>query len=114
MGSIYKTGLPISPYPDENVQQIKKLTGNSIDIVIRPFILGSGQKAVAFYVDGLIDNDMLGRDFFAQLMNTKKEFCSVDDLADQVLTLGEVTIANSLDEVMEMVLQAMTALFVEG
>ncbi len=116
MGSNWRRNYMVSRQVEENLDKIHALFGSSMDLVIREFQLANGQKAAAFYIDGLVDNDILGRDFFSPLMKTTKNSSTYtcDEIAKSVLMMGEFTIYSSLDDVIAAVLQGLTALFVAG
>jgi spore germination protein KA len=50
--------IPINENLQDNIQYIKTTLGNSTDLVVRDFFIGSKQqmKAAIFYTDGLADS----------------------------------------------------------
>lgn len=115
MGSLYQSGRRVSSSVAENLAAVREMTDIGMDVVLRELRLGNGQPAAAFFIDGLVDNDMLGRDFFAPLTKAKQAGnYSSRQLMEGVLTLGEIRSFDDLDQVMAAVLQGLTALFIEG
>ncbi len=112
-----KPNLPqqISVHVDENIAAIKCCIQESLDIVIRRFQLGNGQIAAAFFIDGLVDKDMVGRDVFFRLQQAKREgVWRIEELEAQVLSTGSVKLVDNFAQAFEAVLQGLLALFVEG
>lgn len=115
MASLYQTGQRVSPRLAENIAMVRALMTESLDLVVRELRLGNGQKAAAFYIDGLVDSDVLGRDFFSPLMDAKKDGAyTAAELAESVLSLGELRTLDDFDQVVGAVLQGLTALFLDG
>lgn len=115
MGSRIELPSVISPSVEKNIRTITDSTAESMDVVLRRFSLGNGQAAVAFFIDGLVSKELLGRDFFAPLMKAKKEgFWSAEELASQVIHTGEVNVEQDFATVFDSVLQGLVALFIEG
>ena len=105
----------ISKDLQQNLDRLHTIFFQSPDVVIRAFCLGNGQKAALFYVDGLVNQDMLGRDFFPHLLQAKRYGdYSVKDLAEEALCIGEVSFTTSFNVMLETVLQGLTALLVDG
>ena len=115
IGSDFKCGKTVSVHLDENIDIIRQICGESIDIVLRPIVLANGQRAEAFWIDGLVDARQLGRDFFQPLTMADKD-CdyTARELAESVLSMAEISLERSMQDVIESVLQGLTALFVEG
>lgn len=115
MGSLLPQGRPVSPHIQENIDAIRELVGDSLDIVIHEFKLGNGQRAVSFYIDGLVNKEFMGREFYAPLLAADgKDKWLVEELGQQVLSMASVSYLNDFDQVMATVYQGLAALFVEG
>ena len=105
----------VSPCLDHNTRLVREICGRSMDVVVRPLVMANGQRAAAFFIDGLADQDQLGRDFFSQLTKAKKQgLYTAREIAESVLSLGEVQLEESMERVIKAVLQGLTALFLEG
>ncbi|MDO4733035.1 MAG: spore germination protein [Bacillota bacterium] len=115
MGSRVKLKKQISRDLEENLREIRAATADSMDIVLRRFRLGNGQEAVAFFIDGLVNKDLLGRDFFQPLMQAKRESpWTAELLAAEVIHSGEVNLETDFSTLFDSVLQGLVALFIEG
>ena len=100
---------------DKQLQQLRDIMPPGMDVVIREFNLGNGQRAAAFFIDGLANKELLGRDFFAPLLDLPpQKFYSVQELMEDTLRLGEIQLSGDLCFIVDMVLQGLTALFVDG
>lgn len=105
----------ISPSAHENVEYIRSALEGSIDIVIKEFRLGNGQQAASFYINGFINNDMMGRDFFEPLFQANKEkIYTADDIVAKVLKAGNLSVQDNMSVLIDNVLQGLTALFLDG
>lgn len=115
IGSDFKCSKTVSAYLDENIETVKEICGGSMDIVLRPIVLANGQRAAAFLIDGLADSRYLGRDFFMPLTLADKDGdYTAGELAESVLSMAEVSLEKSMQNVIESVLQGITALFLDG
>ena len=100
---------------EQNLQNLQQQMAEGIDIVIRQFRLGNGRRAAAFFVDGLVNKDLLQRDFFRPLMDLQQSgSLSMTTLAEEVLHMGEIKLAENIDDMIDAVLQGLTALMVDG
>lgn len=100
---------------EENLIAIRQQMAEGLDVVYRQFRLGNGRRAAAFFVDGLVNRDILDRDFFRPLMSMNREGrCSMPYLAEEVLNMGDVKVIDKLGQVIDAVLQGLTALLVDG
>lgn len=68
---------PINKNLQDNIQYIKTTLGNSTDLVIREFFIGSKQqmKAAIFYTDGLADSKAI-QDFILESLSFNTSYCS--------------------------------------
>ena len=53
--SRYQTGKKVALQLSENLTQIRILMAESLDLTLREFELGNGQRAATLYIDGLVD-----------------------------------------------------------
>lgn len=114
MSSIPAFPQKISPSVAENIAEIKKQNGDSMDIVIREFFLGNGQKAASFYIEGMIDKELLGRDVYAPLAAYSGKRLTASMAAEKVLHIGAVKTTDDFSLLMDVVYQGLTAIFLEG
>lgn len=114
-GSRINIPSAVSTSVADNIGLIRRNMGDCMDVIIKEFVLGNGQKAAIFYLDGLADKDTLGRDFVGPLLSAdKKEPYTLQELGDQVLHICGLMIVDDMQQVIESVLQGLTVLFVEG
>ncbi len=105
----------LSPDIDENILQIKETLAEGLDVVVRRFKLGNGQLAVAFYIDGLVNKEVMGLDFFAPLSAADRDGrWSIEEIKDRLLNVGDIKCTDDFALIVDLVLQGLTALFVEG
>lgn len=100
---------------DKNIAAIKSSMDCDMDVVIRSFRLGNGQKAAVFFIDNLVSKHILGRDFFDPLMKAAEEDkWTATKLKEQVLRMGSVKPVYTIPELISAVLQGLTGLLIEG
>ena len=115
IGSEFICEKTVSVRLEENIDTVRQICGESIDIILRPVVLANGQRAAAFLIDGLVDSSYLARDFFTPLtLADKNSDYTARELAESVLSMTEISLENSMQNVIESVLQGMTALFLDG
>ncbi|WP_413376632.1 spore germination protein [Alkalihalobacillus sp. 1P02AB] len=111
---------------EENMSHIKKVLGNSSDIVIRPFKIGphNEYKLSLVYTVGLVDSGQL-QDLLETLMyrfkpndldksETGQPASFIDSLKEKSVTVGEVDEVNNFPSLMGGVLSGKTIILVEG
>ena len=113
--SRYQTGKKVALQLSENLAQIRILMAESLDLTLREFELGNGQRAATLYIDGLVDMEVLGHDFYAPLQSADNaKNYSAAELSQRVISLGSLQVSQDFDQVIGAVLQGLTALFVDG
>ncbi len=109
----FRSEISLSAY--ENAAYISSVLESSIDIVIKEFRLVNGQRAASFYINGFINNDMIGRDFFEPLFQARQQQqYSADDIVKKVLKAGNISLQDDMSQLIDNVLQGLTALFIDG
>ncbi len=108
----------------ENLQQIKQEVGNSPDVIIREFEIGSSQVQIAaVYIDGLADKNMVGDFVMRSLMidtaeETFKNMVSdkniFDFIKNNALTVGEVKVITDWNGLMLSILSGDTVILING
>ena len=102
---------------------IKNILGNSDDIIIRPFVLGTKdqQEAALIMIDGLIDKASVHDFIIKPLMLESRSLNDNDSLADSIeeltetlVCIAEVKKVKTLDELVNDCLKGDTALLVNG
>lgn len=115
----------LEPDLQANLVILKKLLGNSDDVVFREFTTGTANKlpGVLIFVDGLVDKAMLQRDTMASLMLWAQEVVApavttadgIKELVtDQLLSMIEVKEKETYIELVEEVLNGEAILLFNG
>jgi spore germination protein len=109
---------------DDNLKNIKQMLDSPDDLITRKFTIGNtSHSSAVVFIDGLVDKDMVNdkviRNIQLGLSGTDKEIPSagkeiLTELENEVLSISEITTANSLDQVTLAVLSGDTALFIDG
>ncbi|MCR4963457.1 MAG: spore germination protein [Firmicutes bacterium] len=98
-----------------NMEKVRACLGGSMDVVIRDFRLGNGQEAAVFYIDNLVNKEILGRDFFAPLQGISVPGpVTPGQICKDVLKTGELRQIDSFRDLTDMVLLGWTGLFLAG
>lgn len=109
----------------ENLQQIKQKVGNSPDVIIREFEIGSSQVQIAavLYTDGLADKNMVNdfvmrsliidtaEETFKNMVSNKGTF---DFIKNNALTVGEVKVITGWNGLMLSILSGDTVILING
>jgi spore germination protein KA len=116
--------IPLYSDLNSNLDKIKSELGNSSDLIIRHFELGSFQaKAAAVYVDTLTDNKLVDEFIMRSLMiNTAQESLEniaadksiFDFIKDNAKTIREVQVVTSWNELIMSVFSGDTVIFIDG
>lgn len=105
---------------EHNIKNIGIVTENASDVIIRRFIIGREMTDAAIIsVDGLINNDLVAQNIMKPLMYDDFERCefklnSIEDIKNHFVTMSEVKIAGTVEEVINGILSGDTALIVNG
>jgi len=112
----------------KNKQTIKSRLGNSADIIVREFKIGSHPKvsAAVFYTDGLTDTKSVQKFIMESLLfefnaekivmeDSEQEIGSLlEQLKDVVLTVGELNELNNLEDLLVSLLSGNVILLLDG
>lgn len=108
----------------ENLKVLKSILGTSNDIVIREFSFGYDEKinASIIFVDGLTDRMTINESIIKPLMYDTHLFDSrellttnnIDIIQKSMLSVGDVKIVTSLDDVIDGCLSGDTVLLING
>jgi spore germination protein KA len=108
----------------DNLNQIKQEFGNSADVVIREFEIGSLQvQAAAVFIDNLIDKKMVDDFIMRSLMidttqetlkNRVKDKNVLDFIKDNALTIGEVEAIKDWNGLIMSILTGDTVILING
>lgn len=105
---------------DDTVASIKKIVGESDDIIQRDFLIGKKIRATLFFVDGLADSDSIEEDvlrpliYFTDVARYHKKIEFIKYLETEVVTFSELTEEASLEKAMVPFLSGETILVIDG
>jgi spore germination protein KA len=106
----------------KNLEDIKRITGNSPDIVIRKVKIGSHVKidAAVLFVKGLVDSQAVNDLFIESIMKNsllheKLHLQDIIDLiTDEVIPLGQVQSMRNLEELVGSLMTGNTIILIDG
>ncbi|USK32139.1 spore germination protein [Bacillus sp. F19] len=105
-----------------NIQHVKQLLGNSIDLVIREIQIGKGRliKACIFYTDGLVDTNSIQNYIMKSLMLDDQDLLLssqqniVQVLKDRILAVGDIQDVTEFSSLMTSLLSGDVILLLDG
>ncbi len=117
--------LPLTANLSERVAQIRSVMGNSIDLVVREFVIGeeSKAKAAVVYLDGLIsnatvfDNILTPLMFEAQSIKAGEKFSPpkvFKKLVESRLSAGEIMVKENNSELFTHLVGGDTIIIIDG
>lgn len=123
--NVDKTSNAFSQELDVNLKAIKEKIGHNWDVHFREFELGcTGIRAAIVYIEGLSNKELINNIIMRSLManftvephcrNIDTEGISIDFIKDHVLTVCEVEVLESINELVIKVLTGSTALLING
>jgi spore germination protein len=125
-GKSNKENFKVNIFPDikSNIENFKKMFGDTSDFTTREFKIGKqNHRGAIIFIDGLVDKNLiqeilmknlqlLAHESEASTRKTPDEL--VDSLMQEVISVSEVTKAYKMDDVSLAILSGDTALFIEG
>ncbi|PFN83634.1 spore germination protein [Bacillus sp. AFS076308] len=115
----------ISQDLDDNLKNIKKVLGNSSDLIIREFNMGklSMNKVALLYINGLTDKEILGNFIIERLMGDGNHMESGDSqqpgqlftyIKENILTIAGVEDVTDWNKILSSLLSGRTILLIDG
>jgi spore germination protein len=123
--------MPSHDYPitifasvQKNIQNIKTILHNPVDLSARVFTIGQTNHTCAVIcIDGLVDKKLVNDEIIKNIQlgtsqanlripHSTQEI--IEELANEILSIYELNKSNQLDDVMFAILSGDTALFIEG
>lgn len=108
----------------ENLKIIKQLLGTPSDLVTRKCKIGeSNLLCVVAFIDGLVDKDLINEQVIKNIQLgvtiSNKELPQngkdlLNDLINEVLSVNDLTIVKTIDDILYAILSGDTALFIDG
>ena len=108
--------LPILRDYKDNISRIKEELGNSTDLVIREYKLGT-HKGALVYFDGLVDSKAISDFVLESFMETNSEDISNDPfrfLFEKAVALGDIKVVRDWKKTYELLLSGETIIFLDG
>lgn len=111
---------PLSKKLEKNLEQVHRVLGDSGDVKVHRFALGNaaGRKAALFYIDGLVNLQLITDTILAPLMvlswDEDARPLSMDTLRFHMLFSSDITQEDDLDTLIDGCLQGDTVLLVDG
>lgn len=110
--------------PNENndtINSIKNLVGNTNELTIRPFIIGTlfHVDATLIYMNGLVQKDLIDRDILRPLMiYVKEDLRNINDLENYIckkyITTSAVKVSSDINDVVSNINRGKTIIWVNG
>ncbi|CAI8709755.1 spore germination protein [Priestia megaterium] len=105
----------------DNLNMIKRKTGNSSDVVIREIKMGGASdiKTAIVYIEGIVDNQSI-QDYLLQSMmkdDHKEEINqhnAIDLLSKDIMTIGNISSITNLDDLFASLMAGDTLILVDG
>lgn len=114
----------ISKSVEINRRLLKEMFGDSQDIKLREFEFGTGKKlkALILFIDGMVDRNVVNHQIIEPIMYsnrleenfTAEKTATIDGILETLVTIGEASEAETLEEAAQGALMGDTVLFVEG
>lgn len=107
----------------QNLIDLRNILGNSSDIIIRSFTIGTANiKAALLYLDGMVDNATINESILQPLMcdnrlyEVDEEFSAntIETIQQKLITVGDVKGINAVQEIVLGVLSGDTVLLING
>ncbi|GAB6099677.1 spore germination protein [Halanaerocella petrolearia] len=108
----------------ENKEILKKLIGESNDVVFREFNLAGKEEfpALLIYIDGLVNNDLLNLNLISPLLNDLEEEELINNspeerinlIQDSVITISGVNQHKKLSKMLKLILSGDSLLLIDG
>lgn len=116
--------IPAIPRLSERIALIKKVMGNSMDVVIREIIIGDESRipAAVIFLDGIVDNTSIQQHilrplmFEAQSIQTKKKLSPqkvFKKIIESRLTMGETMVKEKNSELFSHLVEGDTIILIE-
>lgn len=96
-----------------NIKYFKEVFKDCSDVMYRPFKINE-KRAYFIYIDGLVNIEMVQHFVLEELLHSNVDFdTSIEKLEDEVISLGHVTEATTLDNLANLLLDGNTLLLID-
>ena len=117
--------IPLSTHLTRNMLQLKEIFENCSDVKFREYVISGSKpvKAAIIYVDGLVNTSLISDGALSPLMVDSQWINEVGKLnsynaykivKDRLLTIGEITETNQVNELADQIMAGNTALLLDG
>lgn len=77
---------------DRNVETLRSIYSNSVDIIVRPFLIGGKSRAALFYIEGLSNISEMNENVLAPLLKESAENITVQEMLGRTLSVSKVNV----------------------
>jgi len=105
--------VPVASSLDENEQFLKELFKDCSDIVVRPFQMEKGRKALVVFVDGMIDTPAV-EDTMRTVMVLEEAEDSLDHILQRTMPVAQINKADNYGDFLTYVLSGDTGFIIEN
>ncbi|KQL45250.1 hypothetical protein AN963_23190 [Brevibacillus choshinensis] len=106
-------GIPLLPRLDENVVFLKRLFSDCSDFVLREFQMKNSVRAIAVFVDGLIDTKEVNQ-ALKSLMILEDGDEDIEVIEEALLPVSQIARVDDYKKLLQAVLSGDTGILVEG
>ena len=97
----------------ENIEFLKKKLHNNFDVVDKSFV-AAGQNFAILYIKSLVDSKLLTEGILWPLQNISVPAKNLADVQNNIVCLGDMTLAQNFDEILNAILNGRVAVFLDG
>ncbi|UOQ46966.1 spore germination protein [Gracilibacillus caseinilyticus] len=102
---------------DDNLQNMKRVLGDSSDLIVRELLIGNlNQRAAIIYLSGITDERRINNNILQMIQSNVKSFGNniLDDIEKEVISVTDTHQSDDLDDIAFSILNGNTAFFMDG
>ncbi|WP_037985608.1 spore germination protein [Thalassobacillus devorans] len=100
---------------DKNIEHIQALYTNASDVISRSFYIAGKQKAVLFYIDGLVDIQELNDNVLGPLMEEDSfDYSDVKELLEKKITVSGIKEITNISDCVKKISSGNPVILLEG
>ncbi len=105
----------LSRHLEKNISAIQEKLGGSPDIILRRFTVAGRLKAAIFFVEGMVDKQIMAENVLEPLMNlSPKARMDIDSLENAVITTGNAKREADITTITTAMLSGLLIIFIDG
>ncbi|MWV45691.1 spore germination protein [Paenibacillus sp. HJL G12] len=108
------TTSPLSNDQQTNVETLRKIYSNSVDVVFRSFLIGGKTQATLIYIEGLSDTEEINTNLLRPLMEEFEEGLSLRQLFEKKVNISKIDALSTYEDCVEALSVGKPVLFHEG